>query len=333
MPPIQRLTLDVVVTRGSLVESRHRVHGAAVDATGAVIATAGDPALVAFWRSCAKPFQVLPFVRAGGLERYEWGDDELALACGSHGGEPEHVAIAARMLAELGLEEGDLACGPHEPLTRRGAMLARDSGGQFTRLHNNCSGKHAAMLARALLAGWPTAGYERADHPVQREILAEIARWTVRDGASIPIGVDGCGVSVFALPLSAMATAYARFTAAAGSGDAPAARILGAMAARPFLIGGTERFDTVLAEETNGTVLSKVGAEGVHCVMVPDRGLGVAVKVEDGALRAQHTAVLAALRQLGVLSDPLPSRLAEFERRPVKNTRGEVVGELRPAAS
>ena len=310
------------------MESRHRVHAAVVSTDGSVIAAARDAAMVTFWRSCAKPFQVLPFVRAGGLERFGWGEEELALACASHGGEPEHVAVAARMLATLDLEEGDLACGSHEPLSRRGATLLRDAGTPPTRLHNNCSGKHSAMLARALHAGWPAAGYERGDHPVQREILNEVAEWSgVRDDA-IPVGVDGCGVSVFGLPLRAMAAAYARFAGALASGEGPLGRVGRAMAARPFLVGGTERFDTVIAEETDGAVIAKVGAEGVHCAAVPGRGLGVAVKVEDGALRAQHAALLAVLTQLDLIAMPLSARLAEFARRPVKNTRGDVVGEL-----
>ena len=325
-----RLALDVVVTRGGLVESRHRVHAAAVPADGTLTAHAGDAGLVTFWRSCAKPFQVMPFVRHGGLEHFGWGAEELALACGSHGGEPEHVAIAGRMLARLDLEEGDLACGVHEPLARRGAQLARDAKAPITRLHNNCSGKHAAMLARARLAGWPTAGYERADHPVQREVREEIAAWAERSALSIPVAVDGCGVSVFALPLSAMALAYAKFGRDLANGSEPAARIGRAMREHPFLIGGTERFDTVLIEETGGSVISKVGAEGVHTVMVPDRGLGIAIKAEDGAMRAQYPAVLAALQQLGVLSMTLSPRLADIGRRPIKNTRGEVVGDIVP---
>ncbi|HKS05442.1 MAG TPA: asparaginase [Gemmatimonadaceae bacterium] len=323
------LKLDVAVTRGALVESIHDVHAAVVDASGAIVAVAGDPNLTTYWRSCAKPLQVMPLVRAGGLERYGWGDDELALACASHGGEPEHVAIAARMLASLELEEGDLACGVHEPMTRRGAQLARDAGTPVGRLHNNCSGKHAAMLARARLAGWPTQGYERGDHPVQIECRDEVARWARVATNDLVIGVDGCGVSVFALSLRAMAHAYADLGAQYASGVDPAARIVRAMASRPFLVGGTDRFDTIIAEETNGRVIAKVGAEGVHSVMVPGRGLGLALKVHDGALRAQHVAVVAALSQLGVLTAPIPERLLAFAHRPIKNTRGEIVGEIR----
>ena len=163
--------LDIVVTRGALVESRHCLHAAVVDESGHLRLAAGDPLLTTWWRSCAKPFQVLPTLERGVFEALGWGADELALACGSHGGEPEHVALAGRMLASLGLEAGDLACGPHEPLSPRGARLRRESGHPLTRLHNNCSGKHAAMLARARFEGWPLEGYEQHDHPVQRASL------------------------------------------------------------------------------------------------------------------------------------------------------------------
>ena len=290
---------------------------------------AGDPSLVTFMRSCAKPLQVMSLVREGGLEHFGWGDSELALACASHGGEPEHLAVAARMLASLGLEEGDLACGASEPLSRRGAQLLRDAGGLPTRIHHNCSGKHAAMLARAKLAGWPTQGYERDVHQVQREAREEVARWAGVEAGSIPVGVDGCGVSVFGLSLSAMARAYASFGEASASGSEPASRVARAMTTHPFLVGGTDRFDTLLIEETDGRIIAKVGAEGVHALTIPSKGLGIALKVEDGALRAQHPAALAALIQLGELALPLPVRLGEFLRKPIRNSRGELVGEIR----
>jgi L-asparaginase II len=324
--------LDVVVTRGDLVESRHHVHAAVVDASGAVVASARDPHLVTMWRSCAKPFQLLPLLASGGFDRLGWGPAELTLACASHGGEPEHVALADRMLGTLGLEQGDLACGPHEPLSPRGRKLLRDQGDpRPTRLHNNCSGKHAAMLARARDAGWPTAGYERLGHPVQEGCLAEVATWTGVPRERIALGVDGCGVVVMGLPLTAMALAYARLGAAAQAGDELPARIVAAVRAHPHLLGGADRFDTVLLEATGGRALAKVGAEGVHTVMVPTLGVGFAVKAEDGAQRAQHAAVVRLLQHLGVVGEPPPA-LAPFLRAGIKNTRGEVVGEVRPAA-
>lgn len=331
---MRTLSLDIVATRGALVESRHAVHAAVVRAGASgdtLLAAAGDPDAVSYWRSCAKPFQVLPVLRDGGFDCARWGDDELALACASHGGEPEHAALAARMLDALGLEEGDLACGPHEPLAARGARILRESGLRPTRLHNNCSGKHAAMLARAVACGWPVEGYERDDHPVQRGCTREVARWTGVAESEMVTSVDGCGVVVYGLPVVAMARAYARLARAARLGEDEPGRALHAMRTRPFLVGGTDRFDTVLCEATEGRVVAKVGAEGVHSVAVLDEDLGMAVKVADGSTRAQYPAVLRTLQLLGVLADPLPPRLAEWLVRPVRNTRGATVGEVGPA--
>ena len=324
--------LDVVVTRGGVVESRHRVHAAVVDVTDALAGGAGDPTLLTHWRSCAKPFQVMPLLTSGGFDDLHWGDDELALACASHGGEPEHVAIAERMLSGIGLEEGDLACGPHEPLASRGSRLLRETGQRATRLHNNCSGKHAAMLAAAHTAGWPLFGYERADHNVQRCCLGSVARWTGLEPSSIGVAVDGCGVTEFSMPLESMARAYSRIARSANEEAGVPARILGAMRTRPFLVGGTDRFDSVVIEETEGRIVAKLGAEGVHSAAVVDRGIGIAVKVEDGAHRAQYPALVRLLQMLDALPDQLPHRLEEFLRRPVRNSRGEPVGEIRPVA-
>jgi len=330
---MQELALDVVVTRGATIESLHRVHAAVVGPQDTLVAVARDPALVTMWRSCAKFFQVLPFLASGGFDTLGWGDEELALACASHGGEPEHVALAKRMLESIGLEEGDLACGPHEPLSPRGVKCLRESGRTYTRLHNNCSGKHAAMLARAHTAGWPTQGYERHDHSVQRTCLAEVARWSDVPIDDMPIAIDGCGVTVMALSLERMARAYSRWGRASAAGDALPSRTAAAVRRYPRLLGGTERFDTVLLEETQGAVIAKIGAEGVHSVTVPAAGIGLAIKVEDGAQRAQHIAVLGALQALGVLPAALPPRLKEWSAKPVRNTRGETVGEVRLATT
>ncbi len=329
---MRMIELDIAVTRGGLVESRHRVHAAVVDSHDALIGAARDPSMVTYWRSCAKPFQAMPLLESGGFDRLGWEDDQLALTCASHGGEPEHVAIAERMLRDIGLEEGDLACGPHEPMSPRGARLMRESGGRPTRLHNNCSGKHAAMLARAHTAGWATNGYEREEHQVQRSALEMIARWSGTPAARIARAVDGCGAVVFGSSLEAMARAYARLATAAKRGEEIPARIVTALQTRPFLFGGTERFDSVLLEESDGRILPKVGAEGAHCVAWLDAGIGLAVKVEDGAQRAQYAAVLRVLQHFGALPESLPPRLADFGRKPVRNTRNEIVGEVRPLA-
>ncbi|HLA91795.1 MAG TPA: asparaginase [Gemmatimonadaceae bacterium] len=329
---MQPLPLDVVVMRGATIESRHRVHAAVVGPLDALVAGARDHGMVTMWRSCAKFFQVLPFLACGGFDKLGWGDEELALACASHGGEPEHLALARKMLESIGLEEGDLACGPHEPLSPRGVRCARESGRAYSRLHNNCSGKHAAMLARAHSAGWPTQGYERAGHSVQRGCLAEVAKWSDVPIDDMPIGVDGCGATVMALPLDRMALAFSRWGRSVAQGEELPFRTASAVRRHPHLLAGTERFDTVLLEETAGEVIAKVGAEGVHSVAVPGVGLGIAVKVEDGALRAQHVAVVRLLQQLGVLPATLSARLQEWAVKTVRNTRGEIVGEVRSEA-
>jgi L-asparaginase II len=317
--------------RGETIESRHRVHAIVRDAEGKMLGSAGDPSHLTVWRSCAKPFQLYSFVESGGLDACGWGSEELALACASHGGEPEHVELAARMLDSMGLEEGDLACGAQEPMTRRGMRLMHQAGLPPSRLHNNCSGKHAGMLAFSRAQSWSTLGYERLGHEVQDRALAQIAKWSGSPRDDMQLMVDGCGVVAVALPLEALALAFARFGAAAARGEEVPARIVAAIAAHPFLFGGTDRFDTVLVEETEGRLISKVGAEGVHAVTIPDAGIAVAIKVEDGAARAQHPALLKLLQHLRVLPDELSPRLAAFAHTPIMNTRNERVGEVRVA--
>jgi L-asparaginase II len=323
--------LDVIVTRGDSVESRHRVHAAVVASCDTLIGGARNSGLVTFWRSCAKPFQVMPFLESGGFDEHGWGEEELALACASHGGEPEHVAIVEGMLAMLGLEEGDLACGPQEPLSPRGAKIVRESGLRIKRTHNNCSGKHTAMLAFAKHKGWPIKEYERLEHPVQQAILNQVALWTGLGPTQLETAVDGCGAVVFGMPLDKMARAYARLGSAAARGEEIPSRVVAAMTSFPFLVGGTERFDSILMEETNGRVLAKVGAEGVHSALILDSSIGIALKVEDGSPRAQYPAMIRLLQELDALPEPLPSRLSDILHKPVRNSRGEVVGEARMA--
>jgi L-asparaginase II len=319
--------LDVVVTRGDAVESYHRVHAAIVDAKDRMVGASGDPSLVTFWRSCAKPFQAMPLVESGGFDKYGWGDEQLALACASHGGEPEHVAIVEAMLQTLGLEEGDLACGPHDPLSPRGAKIVRECGARIRRTHNNCSGKHTAMLALALHKGWSIAGYERAEHCVQQAMLNQVALWTGLRPSQIELAIDGCGAAVFGIPLDKMARAYARLGGAAQRGEEVPARITQAMGSNPFLVGGTERLDSLIIEATGGRVITKVGAEGVHSAVILDRGIGLALKVEDGNARAQQPALIKLLQDLDALPNPLPAHLEELLRKPLRNSRNEIVGE------
>jgi L-asparaginase II len=325
---IKAYELDVVVTRGLGTESEHRVHAAVVGEGDELLGAARDADSFTFWRSCAKPFQVLPFLASGGFDALGWSDEQLAISCASHGGEPEHVSLVESMLRDIGLEEGDLACGPHDPSSQRGLKILRESGERTRRIHNNCSGKHTAMLALARHKGWSTQGYDRREHHVQRGILHEIGLWTDVPCSKIVQAVDGCGVVVFGMTLERMARAYSRFAVAAARGEEFPRRVVDAMSSNPFLVGGTDRIDTAVIAETDGKVVSKVGAEGVHCAMLVDRGIGIAIKVEDGAQRAQVPALLRLLQELDALPEQLSPRLSEWLRKPVRNTRGECVGSV-----
>jgi L-asparaginase II len=322
------MTTVVEVLRAGAVESQHTVHVAVAEGEGHAVAGCGDASLLTFARSAVKPFQALPLVEDGVLQKYGFGDAELALACASHSGEPEHVELARGMLRRIGSGEEDLACGAHAPFHAASARALRESGAKPGRLHNNCSGKHAGMLALARLHGWPLEGYQEAAHPVQQRMLREMSRWCDVPESEIVVGVDGCGVATFAVPLSALARGFARYATAAAAGGATA-HVAGAMAANPHLVAGHERMCTALMEATAGRVLAKVGAEGVYGAMIPTARMGVVLKVADGARRAAEPALLAVLQELGLLRDAEAARLASYAEPPVENTRGEVVGQLR----
>jgi len=330
------LQLRVESLRGERVESVHLVSAVVVDAAGALVASVGDRDLVSFWRSAAKPFQSMPLVADGAADRFGFGDDVLALACASHSSEPGHLALAASMLARIGREEPDLACGPHVPLSPVVAAQVAREGRTLTPLWSNCSGKHAGMLALAVHHGWPTAGYERAAHRVQERILVEVSRWTGTPQDAVGRAVDGCTAVCFALPLSAMALGYARLAA---SEELPAVRIREAMMRHPWNVGGTERPCTDLMSAAPGTVFAKIGAEGVYCAGLPGLGLGVALKVEDGDMRCAPIALLAVLQQVAehssrALATALAcADVARHAEVAIRNTRDEVTGYLRARGS
>lgn len=324
--PLQPFRVEA--TRGDLVESTHAVSAVVVDADGALVASAGDAELVTYWRSAAKPFQALPMVADGAADRFQLGADAIALACASHSSEPEHVELARKMLAAIGCTESDLACGPHPPLSNAVQQLAIRSGTTLTPAWSNCSGKHTGMLALARHRGWPTAGYERAEHPVQERILDEVVRWTGVPRGALVQGVDGCTTVCFGLPLRAMALAYARL----GVSEEPAAvRVRGAMLAHPQLVGGHRRLCTDLMRESGGRVLAKVGAEGVYSAAWSEQRLGIALKVADGENRSAQVALLGVLRQLSdALGGSLPlDALGSYAEPPIRNTRRGQTGSLR----
>jgi L-asparaginase II len=319
---------SVAVWRGDSIESRHHVHVAVVDGSGAVIASAGDPSFVAFARSAVKPVQALPLIDDGVADAFGFTAEELAVCCASHSGEPVHVELARSILTKIGASTEDLACGPHMPFDDASSEALRSARTEPSRLHNNCSGKHAGMLALARHHGWSLEGYQEAGHPVQSRMLAEMSKWGGIDAASIETGIDGCGVVTFGLPVAALATMFAALAGATKRGDGAPARVIGAMLAHPYIVAGSKRMCTALMTESQGRVFAKVGAEGVYCAGVPSEGLGVALKVEDGALRAAEPALLQVLSTLGVLTDDDMAALSRWSRPEIRNTRGEVVGRI-----
>ena len=318
----------VEVTRGGVVESHHVVHVAVAHATRGVILAAGDRENVSFVRSAIKMFQALPLVEDGVAATFGFTPMELALSTASHNGEPHHVEAARSMLGKAGATELDLACGPHAPMYEPAADALKAEGRVPTRLHNNCSGKHAGMLASSRFHEWPTAGYHELTHPVQQRILQTLAAWSGVQREAIITAVDGCGLPTYSLPLTRVAVACARFAAAAAEGG-PAATLVGAMTGHPDFVAGTGRLCTLLMRQTRGRLFAKVGAEGYYCAGIPEQRLGLALKVDDGARRASEPALLAVLHMLDALSDDDFVALHDFARPQVLNTRGEVVGDLR----
>jgi len=307
-------TVQVELRRGTVVESRHRVHVAVVNADTTLVAQAGDPQLITFWRSAAKPFQAMPLVEDGAAERFKLTSEDLALICASHSSEPPQVARVRELLQKIGCSERDLLCGPHRPLSEAVAKDYETRGVRLTAVYSNCSGKHAGMLALAKHHGWPTEFYTRLEHPVQQRCLAEVSSWTGMPAEEIGVGVDGCGVACFAMPLVSMARAYARL-------EGP---IRDAMLKHPELIAGEGRPCTEMMRAHPGQVVAKVGAEGVYSALLVREKLGVALKVEDGHSVASALALAAVLGELGLR--PQPDSLVS---RPTQNSRGETVGEMR----
>jgi L-asparaginase II len=308
----------VDVFRGERVESTHAVAACACDDAGAILLEHGTIDVPVFLRSAAKPFIAAAAVRAGVAERFGLDAHELAVMSASHMSEPRHLATAASILAKIGASVNDLQC-----------------GGAPDALHNNCSGKHAGILALARLRGEPFTAYLDAAHPVQREILAFCER--VFDDRFTPdrLAVDGCGIPVFATTLAHAARGFARFATLRGFDDADrhALRMVrDAMAADPWMVSGTNRFDTDLMTAAGGAIVAKGGAEGVHATALLAGGAGVVLKVIDGAARAVPPATVAVLARLGALEGAAVAPLAGHARPPVRNVAGRVVGEIRARA-
>lgn len=317
-----------------MVESVHRVSAAVVDTEGRRLAWSGDPELVTFLRSAAKPFQAIPVIEDGAADRFDLTDEDLALICASHSSEPVHLNAIDQLLARIGSSESDLGCGGHPPLSEDVAREAARRGVEPSPRWSNCSGNHAGMLALAKHHGWDTAFYYRNGHPVQDRLLAEIAKWTDVPASDIVLGVDGCTTVCYGLSLTGMALAYARL----GSSQSPAAeRIRRAMTTHTLMVGGRHRPCSDIMRAAGGAVVVKIGAEGVYGASVVEAGIGIALKVEDGGMRSAPIALLAVLHQLAghgnipVYFEEWLNEVAQHAAVPIANTRGGETGELRPA--
>jgi len=328
------------VTRGGRIESRHDGVVVVVDVTGKAIAAAGDPETVAFFRSSAKPFQAVPLVESGAADRFGFDGAETALGCASHNASIEHQRRVAGILEKIGLGEEHLRCGFSPPADEREAARLTLGIKRASQIQCECSGEHAGMLAACVHLGYPVEGYNERDHPLQRRVLEIVAGALRLEPAAISLGVDGCSLPTFGAPLRTFATAYATLAvpdrAPADSGKELANsldRLRSAMLAQPEMISGEGVLDTDLMRLSGGRIVAKLGAEGLLCLAVPERGWGIAIKILDGMPRALAPAALATLEQLNLLDGETLDRLREWHCGPVKSFRGEPVGELRPVLS
>ncbi len=326
----------VEVLRGTRVESQHAGIAAVVDAAGGVVFQAGDIDRPVYPRSAVKAMLTLPLVEGGGADRLGLTPAEIALTCASHSGQDVHVAAATSMLAKAGQTGACLECGTHWPLDSAATRALAAAGAEPSALHNNCSGKHSGFVCLACDRGEDVAGYVKPDHPTMRVVTAALSAMTGTVLDESNRAVDGCSIPTFAIPLRALAHGFARF--ATGQGLEPARaeatrRIRAAVAAHPIMVAGTGRFDTRLMEAFGAEIFSKGGAEGVHCAALPELGLGIAVKCDDGAGRAAEIATAALIGRFLQLEGEKAATLAALTRPIMRNWNGITVGEIRPAAT
>ena len=323
----------VEVLRGARVESCHRGAIAVMDADGGVVLALGDIDRPVYPRSAVKALQALTVVESGAADRFGLADQELALACASHSGEPAHVATAQAMLARAGLDAAALRCGAHPPIHQPAAAALYRAGELPTALHNNCSGKHAGFLCLACAFDADPRSYAEADHPVQRAIKAAIENVSGVVLADDRRAIDGCSVPTWAVPLRNLALAFARL--GTGTGLAPerakaAARLRAACAAHPWHVAGTGRFCTEIMQKFGARVFIKVGAEGIYCGTLPQSGLGIAVKCDDGGARAAEVVMAALIARFCAISDSERTFLDGFIRPTMRNWNAIAVGAMRP---
>ena len=313
----------VHVTRGNQIESIHRGHIIVADSHGKIFYHLGDPDHTICLRSCGKPLQALPVITTGAADVFHISPAELAVMSGSLSGQDFHVKAITSILDKIGLDAGFLDCGVHHPSHRPTAKKLQESGNKASPLHNNCAGKHVAMLSLCVYYGWPLENYISPEHPVQQLILDTVSSLTEVPVEKIGIGIDGCGVPVFFLPLASLARAYAKLTSPA---DPAICRLMEAVLSYPEMIAGDERICTDIMRTSGKKIFAKTGAEGGYAMSLMEKGWGVAIKIEDGNMRALYPVIVETLRQLRVLSGEDEKNLGAYHHPLIVNHRKEVVG-------
>lgn len=320
-------------TRGKYVENIHRGDAVCVDINGNIVDKVGNPTLPMFWRSAAKPFQLLQFVKLGGVEKYGLTQKELAILASSHSGEPMHEEAVKSILHKLGLTPDVLNCGAARPMSGKAFKDLIKKGLKPTALNNPCSGKHSAIIALCELLGFPIEDYIKPEHPAQKIIHKIVAMAAGIPEEELDIGIDGCGVPVFYLPLDRMAYAYARLANAEegnwGEYTQAAIKIRDAMCAYPEMVSGTGRIDKAVYELTKGRVMAKIGADAVYCLASREKKEGLAFKIEDGSYPAVTPMVIAMLKHFDFISEAEHQKLLEMYPPVLKNHRGDIIGEIK----
>ncbi|RNB87019.1 asparaginase [Brevibacillus fluminis] len=324
----------VVVKRGNQIESRHSGSIAVVDYEGNQLYAVGDVGRVTLTRSVLKPIQAIPVIQSGAADRFLFTDKEISICCGSHNGEQQHTKVVESMLFRLGLTEENLQCGVHAPYSQASYGELLRQGVEPTPIHNNCSGKHAGMLALALQLQSDISTYHHLEHPVQRKIEEALLALSGLKGDELVTEIDGCGVPTFGLPLHNLAHVYAQLAHPEKldslSLRTTVKRIVSSMMAYPEMVSGTDEFCTDVMRALPGKVLAKGGAEGVYCMGLPEKGIGIAIKIDDGAFRAAYPAAMEVLKQLGVLDAKEEEALLNYRKPPITNRRKEMVGVIEP---
>lgn len=322
----------VEVTRGEVLESFHRGVVCIVDKDDKIVFSVGDPQQVCYPRSALKFLQQIPLLTSGAVEEFGFTEKEIALFCGSHNGEKEHVETVRGILEKIGLDESHLQCGPQMPTLKEDQYHLIKSDLPALRIHNNCSGKHAGFLAYCIYRGWPTENYIDPEHPLHKEILDVIAEFHRYPKEKIQLGVDGCSAPIFAFPVYNQAVAYKNLVHPVQFQEnvQKACKLMvDAIASYPNMIAGHKRYCSDLMRVSEGKLIGKTGADGVYSIGVREMNLGICIKVDDGKMGPQYNVAQSVIEQLGILSEAANAELRHYVRHENKNFGGMVTGETK----